>query len=323
MQLITQPGLYDLSNADYHAQKDVISSSQIGTACEKSWAHFFLECEPSNPNRKIKESTKAMDDGTAQHLYLLEPEKFHDTWLVLPEGINLRTNDGKAVRDEYEARAAKVGGGVVKAEELENIIGMAKALERQEIELAGKSYVLKDLFNIGKPEESFFWTDPATGIMCRVRPDWRIPDLKVIISYKTTRNAQTGPFNAQAGSSYYWMREAMYLDGLRAVLKEEYQVVIVGQEKIEPWLGQAFCYQPHELEAAREVYLQKLRELAECRKTGVWPGYSKRLQELSIPKWALFKHREIQEVLTGEVAATRYEEQPPVVYGGDIFGGEQ
>lgn len=301
--IITEPGLYpDLTNEVYHAQKEAVSSSQLGTAAEKSWAHFFVECEPGNPNRKIKESTKAMDDGTAQHLYLLEPEKFRDTYLVLPEGINLRTNDGKAIRDEYEARAAALGGGVVKAEEMTNIIGMAEALEVQELELAGKMHKLKDLFKRGKPEESFFWRDPETGIMCRVRPDWRIPDLNIIISYKTARSAQTAAFNSQSDRMYYWMREAMYLDGIKAVTKQAYHCVIVAQEKEAPWLGQAFCYQPHEIEAAREVYLQKLRELADCRRTGIWPGYSKKMQELKISRWSMEKHPEMKAVLSGESA---------------------
>lgn len=334
---ILTPGIYDLTNEEYHADP-ATSSSAIATANEKSLSHVW-KGSPENPNRKPRRVTPEMKLGTAIHSYLLERTKFEATYLVAPrledypealvtvddlkgwcKDHNLLTSGKKQdlidrilscglsqphiwdiIKFEFEEESD--GAEVVEPEEKDMFAAMAKALGEQSFDFGGAVHKLSDLFKHGKAEESFFWKEPHSGLMCRCRTDWRIvmPGLKLIIDYKSTKSAQKSAFQRQAGELYYWARAAMYVDGVEAVTGERYDYILLPQEKEEPFLACVYHYDSHHLDLGRELYISTLLKIAEAKETGIWPGYSNELKVLEIPNYMYDRHPELGAIARGEI----------------------
>ena len=88
------PIIYDESNEDYH-RNSAISSSQAKRALTSM--QLFKDHQDGLIER---EETDAMRFGTAEHAAVLEPELFKSQYIVKPEGIDMRTKEGKAWRAE-------------------------------------------------------------------------------------------------------------------------------------------------------------------------------------------------------------------------------
>ena len=94
MKKITEPGVYDLSNEDYHEQNALNKSGIVQLA--KSPAHFHEWYHAAN-----EEPTKAMVIGTAIHTAILEPDKYDQSIIIAPQ-VDRRTKDGKAEWATFE-----------------------------------------------------------------------------------------------------------------------------------------------------------------------------------------------------------------------------
>ena len=107
----------NMSNADYHSHA-AVSKTQLDQIA-KSPAHF------KHARESETESTPAMIFGSAFHDYILLPEVFAESYAVLPDDFNGRTKDGKA----QLAEIAESGKTILKAEWVEQIKGMATAIQ--------------------------------------------------------------------------------------------------------------------------------------------------------------------------------------------------
>lgn len=336
-QPITEAGIYDLTNEAYHADP-AVSSTQLVEAC-RSLAHFW-EYSPRNPNRSESTKSKALEFGTAMHMALLEPAKFEAEYLVAPAkedfpglldttedllaycrqtGLNDKGNKQKLIfniraftsshppiwdliQKDFEAKAE--GRKVVSAKEKQAIVRMADRLKVEDLRIPdGRRFRLSDLFKVGKAEESIFWQDKDSGLMCRIRTDWRIdlPGFKLILDYKTTMDARQSAFGFSAQSLYYWMRAAMYIDGVEAVTGERYDFAFLAQEKDPPYLAGRYFYADHNIDLGRELYKAKLKQVAECLRAGKWPGYSDELREILVTEHVVGRHPELEALAYGEV----------------------
>ena len=95
-----------MTNNEYQALNS-ISASMLKTA-QKSMKHFWSEY--IDPNRKPKEQTKAMEFGSWLHDHILGTKEYD--FLVVPEGIDRRTKEGKAFFSgnvEFETKRPKSG----------------------------------------------------------------------------------------------------------------------------------------------------------------------------------------------------------------------
>ena len=84
--------VYGMPAEDYHASPGVSNSmlSDLNKSPAHCWALHHAE---SRPERK---TTVAMKAGTLLHAMLLEPAEVPRRYIVAPEGLDLRTKDGKA-----------------------------------------------------------------------------------------------------------------------------------------------------------------------------------------------------------------------------------
>lgn len=260
---ITEPGVYDLTDAEYHADP-VEGGSLSSTGARRLLA-------PSCPAKyrwyaDHPEIKAEYDFGHAAHRAVLgigaEIAVFgHESW---------RTNAAKA--DKVAARAA----GLVPMLEpdAEIVAAMADVLRAHPV--AGR------LFQPGRgvAEQTLVWRDRATGVMRRARLDWTAGGngRKLIIAdYKTcdradpasvARSIYTYGYHAQGD----WYRDGAFelnLDGGSGV-----GFVLVFQEKTPPYVVTVVEPDDEALLWGSVLNTKAIDVYRRCVETDTWPGYS-------------------------------------------------
>lgn len=137
----------------------------------------------------------------------------------------------------------------------------------------------------GKPEQSLFWVDQATGIECRCRIDWlRSPrrGRLLIIDYKTGESAERSKFSRAAMNYGYHQQVAFYVDGVKAVgLDRNPGFLFIVQEKEQPFLVNVIELDPTDVAIGRLLNRQALDIYAECIANDHWPSYSENEVEIA------------------------------------------
>ena len=156
----------------------------------------------------------------------------------------------------------------------------------------------------GVAERSVYWTDPATGELCRCRPDWWIQPRGIIVDVKTTEDASPEGFAKSIGGWRYHVQHPFYLDGINEMRRqvqdqdvgEEFPTalppavksfVFLAVEKKAPHAVGVYALDEASVMLGRAQYRQDLDVYAECQATGTWPGYGDRIQAISVPSWLL------------------------------------
>lgn len=270
--------IHGLPNADYHAMPAASSSGL--KLVRRSPRHYWAKYR--DPNRKHTEPTPLMRIGTAWHCALFEPERFAEEYIEVPEGLDKRTKEGKALFAEIEAS----GKEPASAEFMERIRFM---------EAASRSYpVMRVLFGQrGISEASFFWTDAQTGMECKARPDYHIPPCDMfpngfILDGKSTDDASGVEFGKDAWNAAHYIQASYYCDGFMAVYGTSEPPIFgwLAQERDVPYCSAFYTAPASMLDYGRKLYHEGLEVIAQCEASGVWPGYSEQSRELIVPAWA-------------------------------------
>lgn len=274
---ITEPGIYALTNEEYHADPVPgwsLSSSGARKLCGDDPPAVFYE-ERINPPPK----TAALEFGTAAHQWLLEGDKWRERYHVLPDGNDARTAKGKSAL----AEAFLNGKEPIKAEDFATIQGMKAALEAHSFAMAAFS-------GEGRPETAIFWRDRHTGVMCRCKPDF-VPRVgRIFPDYKTTKSLRDDDLRRSIGAYGYHCQASWYMDGiLAAELAADPVMLFVFQEKKKPFLVRCVTIGAPSMIAGEGLNYRARRIFAECTSTGVWPGYPDQIEQMDIPTWDLAK----------------------------------
>jgi hypothetical protein len=170
-----------MNNADYHAHSAVSKShlDQVARSPLHYWARYL------DPNRIVPEPTPAMAIGSAVHTHVLELDQWDARYVSAPDGIDRRTKAGKA---EWEAfTAAATGRTVLPKADADLVMRMAHSVFSHPA--AAMLLALP-----GKAETTHMWTDAATGLQCKCRPDWLTDDGRLLVDLKTTEDASPREF---------------------------------------------------------------------------------------------------------------------------------
>ncbi|MFA5154787.1 MAG: PD-(D/E)XK nuclease-like domain-containing protein, partial [Clostridia bacterium] len=147
-----------------------------------------------------REDTAALAMGRAVHCAILEPAEFEERYIVRPDGVDLRTKEGKAWRTDAEAS----GREILTAEQGETV--------EECVASVGAHPDVAGLLEGCLVEQVVTWTDPATGVECKGRLD--ALTRRQVIDLKTTRELVR--FESDAARLLYHGQLAWYLDGARA-----------------------------------------------------------------------------------------------------------
>lgn len=279
-----EPGWYrDLSNEDYHGSFGT-SSSQLKTLIEKTPAHLkHGMAHPTGPS-------DAMMIGTAVHTLVLEPDQFDNEVAVSPV-LNLRTNAGRAARDEFEA--ANAGKAIITEAQFDQARAMAASVLSHPM----ASILLQDKV----AESSVYWwyrsmdpdDDSRYKEMLKVRPDAICRDHSVIIDLKSAIDGSFTGFSKSINNFYYHVSAAMYLEGvnqcrplLEAMGRIAYtKFLFIVVENREPYLTSVYELSQEYLDIGKALYRRTLRTLREAREND-WPGYTDDIRVIEPPSWA-------------------------------------
>jgi hypothetical protein len=276
MTVIDQPGIYDLTLAEYLADpcaEPSISSSGLRTI-ENECPLVYWHDSPLNPNRE-RSTTTAFEFGRATHDWLLQKDRFLEFNHVLSDSCDLRTKAGKAERDE----ALEAGKTVIKAEEFEAVKAMRQAV--LDHEYAGAA------FENGKAEQTLVWKDPETGVWLRCRPDYLPAPMDWIPDYKTAVSAKPQEFQRAVWNHGYHMQAAHIMEGiLRVTGHEPRNFFFVVQEKRPPYIVSVIALDRIALEWGATQNRRAIRIFAGCLERDHWPGYSSRVEQIGLPGFA-------------------------------------
>lgn len=272
---ISKPGLYSGIPIDqYHGdicEGPSASSTTLRKIFNDSPAEYWVN-SPFNPDREEDTSEKAAYAlGRAAHHLFLGEKGFRNMFVEQPATyrgekgeVKPWSNNANVCKAWNKERRAE-GKTVLKTEDFENIVGMAKKL--------GSNHLVKQGVLNGLVEHSLFWRDGRTGIWLKARPDVIPTHSGEVTDYKTTVSVQRDDIVRSIGDFGYHQQAALIGEGLLVVLGVQMTTfTFLFQKKTKPW-------------SVREVFLKDgaivdgaacntfaLGVMAGCLKSGVWPG---------------------------------------------------
>ena len=261
------PGLLHLPAKQYHADQSIGHSGILKLL--KSPAHLRETLDHPQP------PTPAMTFGTAVHTCVLEPDRFSEEFVVA-EKFDRRTKEGKEAAARFEE--ATQGKTLITPDELATLSRVRAAV----LAHPGAAQLLQQ----GEAELSAFWTDSATGMACRCRPDWF--NGTAIVDLKSCVDASSRGFSRAIANFGYDVQAAFYVDGIRSVTGRELPFLFVAVEKEAPHAVAVYRADPEILDIGRKKYQAALQLLKWCQESGTWPAYQPagEVELISLPRWA-------------------------------------
>jgi len=255
--------IYDLPFPDY-LNLDRLSSSGLKDI-DKNPAYFDYRRKnpsPSNPSQSL---------GTHTHGLVLQPETHH---FAVPPDVDRRTKKGKMAWEEFIAGSQ--GALVVTMEQHEKALAMQKAVIAHPYARA--------LLGAGKPEVSALWDQ--FGAQCKARFDWLPDEFDVLVDLKTCSDASPTGFAKACGNWSYHIQAALYSMAAEACGLGKRPMIFIAVENEPPHLVGLYVIDDQALIAAEYKIERLIEQYAECRERNDWPGYSKEIETLELPKWA-------------------------------------
>lgn len=271
--LITTAGIYDLSEARYHAdpcEQPSLSRSVAHTMIDQSPRHGW-SCHPRlNPKWKPKELGTESDIGSIAHdIVLGDGNK-----VVWCDFKDWRTDAAKEARDT----ALSQDRVPVLLKQKERVDAMLEALHQQLAESDHAKNALK-----GHKHKTVIWKEE--DIWCRAQLDNF--DDEFVDDYKTTGGS------AEPDD---WIRNHLFTDGghlqsvfyprgLTAIDGKKRTFRFIVQENYEPFAVSIITVDPHIIAKATEQVEFAINVWSDCTREQKWPAYSKRMVWAKMLPW--------------------------------------
>jgi len=278
---VTEPGLYRMTAAQYHADPcpvPSLSSGAIRKMLERTPRHAYCE-HPRLGGQRDESGSPAMTLGTVVHALILGAGRD----FIVIDADNYRT---KAAQEARDAAAAQGLTPIIR-DQYDKARAMAASAQRElnQLPLVGDALVS------GRPEIVAIWREGETW--CRSMMDlcptaidadgwWTIYDLK------TTQMALDPVTIARhLVSNGYDVQAAFYCRGLESLLgpadRVRFRFLFV--ESDSPHLCAAFTPSGEMQTTGEQKVIAGLSIWQRCTTTGIWPGYSTEVLRLEPPKF--------------------------------------
>ena len=267
---VIKPGIYTgMSNSEYHASAGISRSAIMEyKKSPKHYWHRYL-----NPSYKAKEPSKEMIFGSAFHKLMLEHDTFFKEYFIAKK--NPHHGSSTAGR-EWKAQMLEESAGkiILEDEDYDKIIKMSH-------QLYGDSKS-KELILDAQYEVSIFWEDPATGLLCKARPD--ILHENFVVDLKTTKDASFHSFQKDFYYDGYYLQMAMIKDAVKAVKQKDIDCFVdLAIEKLEPYAYAIYTIEDEAIQYGQEEYKFYLKEIKDCLEKQNYPVYP--ILSLGLPTW--------------------------------------
>lgn len=276
-----QSGIYALKDDDYHRGDpwiNALSSTFLKNVISKSPGHAIHEL--NNPKQ-----ADFYDFGNSFHYLMTEPDEFDQ---------NVAVFDGRRYGGKWESFKAAAGKKLIlKPDDIDRLHAMKEA--------AFEMKTVAGLFADGIAEQSYFWLDEVSGIMCKCRPDWECGDVAILADIKTEgRLAKKSAFSRTISNLHYDLSAAYYMGGVNSVLMAQ------GSEQLfSKWLWIVVETEPPHgvgiyeadqimMDNGRTKVRYALDKCAECFKSDIWPKYPDEVVPVSLPNYGLWWQKELE-----------------------------
>ena len=228
----------------------------------KSPLHYMAD------RQRKRVPTPAMIFGTVVHTLALEPER--EAFVV--KRHNWASKEGKAEREQLEAS----GLPILSEADADRALAIHAALLCDDKVCA--------LLNAADKEQPMIWEQH--GVRCKAKADAIAPGL--VIDLKTTLDAGPQEFARSIAAFGYFRQAAHYLDGYEATKGERAKdFVFIAVESQAPHAVALYRLDAASIAAGRLEMRRAAAVYRECIATGEWPGYSRKVTTLSLPRWAM------------------------------------
>lgn len=263
-----------MDNTEYHARPEV-SASQL-KILNRSPLHFWDRF--INPDRVPFEPTPAMILGTLAHCAILEPAEFDKRYIVVPEGIDKRTKEGKQLWQDLIA----TGREPIKHEIWQQVSGMAQAVIK---------HPLYALIHDGIKESPLFWQDNDSGVLCRALPDVLIAPCEawpngLVLDLKTTGDISPESFARRVWDGEMLIQAGHYCEAFFYKYRCLPAYGWIAVETDRPHAVKFYAATESQIEYGKAECLRLLRIYKECEQANNWPAYGDDITELELPAWA-------------------------------------
>lgn len=292
VELPTAHMIEKMSNDEYHACPE-FSSSQLKDML-RSGAHFHSK----NIIKEVERETKKhLDFGTLAHTLFLEPEQFHNEFVVLPNDApkpptdvmrNAKNPSEDSIKrvEWWDNFNAEHGTKITITEDL--LSGAQRIADNLR---SLSSYKVMEN-NYGMAEASMFFTDPIYGLKLRVRPDYHIAPCSAfpngwIFDVKTSNDARPFKFSKSCADYFYDLSASMYREGFQEFYQTEDKpgfTFLVAESSI-PFLCKQYKASDLFLAVGDNRYNKAKEMLAESLLINEWDGYSTDLEEIYLPSY--------------------------------------
>jgi hypothetical protein len=292
--------VHGLPNDEYHGCKWAVSNSGLGAVLQSPLHYYARNLDPNRPPERERAGQL---EGNIAHCAILEPDEFGKRYRIVPADAPRRPsvtqrNAKKPSEDTIHAihwwdqwEADTGGATIITADQYEVAMRQSDSVRRLP--------QIADYLASGHAELSAFWRDEETQVYCRVRPDWthRQGNEAVILDVKTFADASARAFARQAARKGYHRQDAMYSDGYAAsTLATVSRFVFVVVEPEWPFAANAIELDEASRHAGHQEYRRALGIYAQCKRENVWPGYSDKIEEASLPAYVFYEQEDEPEV---------------------------
>lgn len=281
-------GVYmNLNIEDYHDNETHESSTVIKPAIRSSLDYKYARDKFYEERRRLTEEERKshFDFGNAFELALIGDESFKERVFVFDDSeevdrITKSRPDLKNVRacKEYKewkeiAMALCPDGAYVVSK-----TGESESMEalNQMVRNAKNNEVISTALGSVEYQASCFWTDPATGLKLKARPDVVRVNKEVIIDIKTCDDASPHNFQASAHKFDYPFQAVMQIEGAErtGLVKKVVDYYWLAVQKKPPYHAVLYMFDPTDIEMVRErMFHPTLARIARGKETGIYRGF--------------------------------------------------
>lgn len=276
----------DIPERDYHTDLSAVARGDILSFRKSGKAFLARRGQEQDEDAELSDPMRI---GRATHMLALEPQRFKETYVVMPDFVGY-TKDGKESANSKEARdkraswkaEQKPGSEFVTAEELTHLIGMCDALLLHP--------QAKEMFEGGILEKCGYYRDPITGLKCRIKPDCVSPSLNGLFDFKTARDVSYRKFGQACNDHRYDIQLVQYAAGAGIILGAKLDILgWVAVEKRPPYEVAVWIMGPQTLERAERHCRKALDGIAEAVHTNKFEFRQKEAEILEFPQYCFFE----------------------------------
>lgn len=257
----------DMTNETYHADRNAISRSVVGTILKAGTATARWELDHQT------QATGAMEFGSAFHCAMDPTDSFESKYMrSAPGARNTKAyKDAQAVLD-----AAYPDAVFLKPAEYQMLKDMRERVYSHPV----VSWLLDGSL---ASENSFFWDEPRTGVPLKCRPDLLNVTEGWIIDWKTTTDASKRGFASSVSKFYYHLQVPWYQQGVMQFFDKPFRFAFVCVEKHPPYNVAVYTLPPVWEGYGEAQMLEGLLQWRDALATDKFVAYPEEITELEAP----------------------------------------